>query len=336
MCYNTSMNYREALAALKNDRLNHRLILEGQESYLVEDFLKKMKEYYALSSEGEINVLSVDAAEILNPGFFDFLFGLPLFSEHKLLIIRHAQSLKLDKSTWNEIAHIDPCTKVVFLCDNKSEAYKTIAAFSDVVVMKKITREEMEKWVVKQLRLSGKKISREVLTRLINYSGYFEFRSTTDLFFLKTEIEKLVATEEEVISLQRVDALLGRPMEEHIFNLIGFITQKDAKNALSTFDEYIKSGSNLYLILPMLSRSYHQMHMMRKLYEEGHPLPSIMDKIGLKSEYVVKKMLSNVKKLSSEQILSDLNNCLERERIYKSESVQVKAHLESLILELLQ
>lgn len=330
------MNYREALSALKNDQLNNCLILQGEEPYLIEDFIQKMKEHYGLQAEGDINVLSVDASDSLPEGFYDFVFGMPFFSEHKLLIVRHAQKLKLEKNTWAELREIDSSTKIVFLPDENKESYKNIAAISDVVDMKKISRDEMEKWIIKQLRLSEKKITREGLARLISYSRYFEFRSTTDLHFLKKELDKLVSTDEEVITLTRLDQMLGRPNEDKVFDLIGFISQKDARNALLAFDEYVKSGAELPRILSMLARNYYQLHILRKLFEEGLPLATMKEKIGQKSDFLAKKLLGTAKRSTSEELLHDLNLCLEKERIFKSESVQIKAHLEALILELLQ
>lgn len=333
MCYNTSMEYREALRTLQAGQLPGQLWFEGPERYLTDDFIAKIRDRLQLA-EDDLNLLSVEAKNVSKDRLFDFVLSPPLFADYKLLIIAQPDQLVLTPDEWDILCTADPSLIVCYI-GHDSKLTNPLKKAVTRVNMKKINRGDMQKWLSKQFRLRGKRISLDQITRIIDRTRYFEYNSTTDLLFLLQEIEKLSATDEEIITGDRIDALLGRPLEDNVFQLLQFILDKDAHRTFLTLQEYLASGANLYLVIPLLTRNYYQLHILKKLQASGFPYAALGERAGIKQDFILRKMIASANRLSLGRIQQDLNLCLQYEKIYKSETVQMKDHLENLLLELM-
>jgi len=304
---------------------------------LTDDFIDKIKDHLKLSGD-DFNLLSVEGKTVNRESLFDFVLSPPLFSDQKLLIVSQPDEMTLSDEEWRMLAGADESLIICYIGHDipKNKIPKPIRNTITKVSMGRINRSDMQKWISKQFRLRGKRISLDQITRIIDRSRYFESKSSTDLLFLIQEIEKLAATEEEIITAERIDRLLGRPMEENIFLLLDHIIDKDTHRTFMTLQEYIASGANLYPILPMLTRNYYQLHMLKKLQAVGFPYNALAERLGIRYDFILRRLIASANRLTLARIQQDLNTCLEYEKISKSESVQVRDHLENLLLALMQ
>lgn len=333
MWYNNRMDYREALRVLKAGQLDSQLWFDGAERYLTDDFIDKMKDHLRLMGD-DLNFLSVEGKTVAKDRLFDFILSPPLFADAKLLVISQPDQLNLTDSEWKLLTEADSSVMVAYI-GHGIKRTGPLKKRPTLVDMKKISRSDMEKWIVKQFRLREKRISTDQITRIMDRTRYFERTSTTDLLFLIQEIEKLSATDEPIITAERIDRLLGRPMEEDIFGLLENIIDKDAHRTFATLREYIASGANLYMIIPMLTRNYYQLHIVKRLQGSGFPMKAMMEHTGIRYDFILRRMINSANRLSLSRIQQDLNLCLQYEKIYKSETVQIKDHLENLLLHLM-
>lgn len=330
------MDYREALRSLQAGQLPNQLWFEGQERYLTDDFIEKIKDRLNLTGD-DFNLLSVEGKQVNKGSLFDFVLSPPMFSDQKLLIVSQPDEMPLSDEEWGMMAQADESLIICYIGHGiaASKIPKPIRKSITKVDMKRISRGDMQKWISKQFRLRDKRISLDQITRIIDRTRYFDSRSSTDLLFLIQEIEKLAATDEGIITADRIDRLLGRPMEENIFLLLENIIDKDAHRSFLTLQEYIASGANLYQVIPMLTRNYYQLHMLKKLQSAGFPYNALGERIGIRYDFILRRLIASANRLSLSQIQADLNTCLQYEKIYKSETVQIKDHLENLLLELM-
>lgn len=330
------MDYREALRSLQAGQLPNQLWFEGQERYLTDDFIEKIKDRLNLTGD-DFNLLSVEGKQVNKGSLFDFVLSPPMFSDQKLLIVSQPDEMPLSDEEWGMMAQADESLIICYIGHGiaASKIPKPIRKSITKLDMKRISRGDMQKWINKQFRLRDKRISLDQITRIIDRTRYFDSRSSTDLLFLIQEIEKLAATDEGIITADRIDRLLGRPMEENIFLLLENIIDKDAHRSFLTLQEYIASGANLYQVIPMLTRNYYQLHMLKKLQSAGFPYNALGERIGIRYDFILRRLIASANRLSLSQIQADLNTCLQYEKIYKSETVQIKDHLENLLLELM-
>lgn len=328
------MDYREALRDLESGALANQLWFDGPETYLIDDFIGKMRHRLNLSSD-DFNVLRIDGKETVSPSVFDFILSPPLFSDAKMLIISQADQLKLTDSAWADLTSGGEGLYICYLNGSGKTMPKQLKKVATPIIMKKINRGDMQKWLTKQFRLRGKRISLDQITRIMDRTRYFDYNSSTDLLFLIQEIDKLAATEEEVISADRIDLLLGRPIEENIFVLLQNILQKDAHKTFLALNEYFASGANLGQVIPMLTRNFYQLHILKKLADTGYPNATLSERSGIKNDFILKRMIGFARKLTLEQIKHDLNLCLQYEKTFKSETVVVKDHVSNLLLDLM-
>ena len=329
------MDYRDALRTLETSTLSHQLWFDGPERYLIDDFIGKIKHRLNLSSD-DFNVLTVDGKDSLSHQVFDFVLSPPLFAESKLLIIRQADLLKLSDEQWRDLTSIDDSLYICYIAGSAKAIPKQLKKIVTPVTMKKINRSDMQKWLTKQFRLRNKRIGLDQITRIMDRTRYFEYNSTTDLLFLIQEVEKLSATDEAIITSERIDRLLGRPLEDNVFTLLQHVLEKDAHKTFLALNEYLASGANLFMLIPMLSRNFYQLHIIKKLSGSGYPNRSLGERVSIKSDFILKRMITVTKKLTLEQIQNDMNLCLRYEKTYKSETVQIRDHVSNLLLDLMQ
>lgn len=327
------MEYREALRVLQSGKLASQLWFEGPERYLTDDFIAKIKHRLNLSGD-DFNLLTIEGKTISKDRLFDFVLSPPMFADQKLLIVYQPDQLILADDEWKLLTQADESLIICYI-GHDIKIPKQLKKAITPVTMKRITRSEMQKWISKQFRLRGKRISLDQITRIIDRTRYFEYNSTTDLLFLIQEIEKLSATSEEIITGDRIDRLLGRPLEDNVFLLLQNILDKDAHRTFLTLQEYLASGANLYQVIPLLTRNYYQLHILKKLQASGFPHNALGERVGIKSDFILRRMIGSANRLNLARIQQDLNKCLSYEKIYKSETVVIKDHLENLLLELM-
>lgn len=327
------MDYREALRKLHEGHLKRALLFDGPEVYLMDDFLEKLIEHTGISRDSH-QFLSVSGSEFEEASFLSFIMSIGFFSEEKLAIVTEAQDLKASDNFLKALEDLED-TRVCFFFKEKKGMHKKLQKVCDVITMERIKKQEMKLWVQKQFSLHKKRISPENIQRIIDALGYFDYRSTLDLYYMKTEIQKIASTSELEITRERITETLGRPLEENIFLILQEILDKNAEGALTHLNDYVRGGNNPYMIIPMLGKNYRQIHVLQKLQKEYFSKPAIMAKLGVKSDFVYKKLLANANHLTEKETLWSLETCTEFEAKSKQISLNMKEHVEDLILTLM-
>ena len=227
------MNYYEALQKLKDGSLPPCLILEGPEPYLTEDFLDKLTRKLIPEGSESLNLTRLEGGEVDLETLQLALGTLSLFGDHRLIVVRSAQDIKWTQAMKKLIAEqLFEGVTIAFVIDREGGSARTLKTLGTPVVSQSIDRRQMQGWIQKEARLADKMMTQEAMREVIEGSRYFEYQSRIDLFFIKSELDKLFSTPEQKIGVERVRSMLAIPAEERVFDMIEAITMAKSERAL--------------------------------------------------------------------------------------------------------
>ena len=329
------MDYREALAALKKDTLPQILLIYGEETYLRDDLVEKILAHYVEPGMEELDLSRFDGHSVKELELITALQSISLFSKKRVVLLYDAQKLDLSSSLKEQLKQGFPEGLLLLLPSSKDGSFRQLSSLATVVECKKIKEREMELWIRKELSPHGKTIEKEALQRFIAQSRYFEYGSTSDLYYLKGEIAKLVSTEEPVITSNRLSAMMQVPLEENVFLLLEQLTKKNKRQVFRLFRDFVSGGNSLYSLVPMMVKNYHQLLIVKVLQESGVPMQSWGELLGIKSSFIQRKLATSAALMERSKLLDALDRCLETEVFYKSRTVDMESLVQNLLLELL-
>ncbi len=302
----------------------------SNEPYLLDDIIARLKKKYI--SDDNMDFLEVDAADVNEMEVVNFCNSFSMFSDRKLLVLNSANNLSLSANALDSIMDSDAIK--LFIFDNKKGYYKKISSRSVLVQLDKLKEVILIKWIIKKFADLNKEISVATAKYLVKLSTYLEYNSKHSLYDISASISKIASVNEEEIKKSTIDKMLSIPSEDDVFKLKDSVAKRDVEHSLETYYELHKSGVDVYIIVPTLSRLFYQLNIVKHLSDKGLSVSQIGEAINIRSDYIVRKIISQTKYFNTEALLRNLNKCLECERKYKSEKVNIHAEVEMLILEL--
>lgn len=330
------MNYYEALQKLKDGSLPPCLILEGPEPYLTEDFLDKLTRKLIPEGSESLNLTRLEGGEVDLETLQLALGTLSLFGDHRLIVVRSAQDIKWTQAMKKLIAEqLFEGVTIAFVIDREGGSARTLKTLGTPVVSQSIDRRQMQGWIQKEARLADKMMTQEAMREVIEGSRYFEYQSRIDLFFIKSELDKLFSTPEQKIGVERVRSMLAIPAEERVFDMIEAITMAKSERALEMYS-HLKASGEVYNILSLLIRNYEQLLIAKIFAESSRSQNELGNVLGLRSGFVLRKIQNQAGEHSREFLLEQLELCLDTLHRSRLETVELTEVVENLIVQLLQ
>lgn len=329
------MDYMQALAALREDKLPNKIILRGNEPYLIRDLLNKIIAKYVEPGMEEVDISVFQGVNLDEKDFLSSIQSPSFFSLKRIIIVEDAQRHKFSTEAGQVLKDLGPGVIVIFLPSAADGYSRRLSSHGLVVECKKITRDQMMSWIDKELRAKNKIISYEAKRLLVDQSRYFDYKSTVSLYYLKTEVDKLAAREGQEIKIRDVESLMQMAPEDNIFTLIDYLSKGYKRQVFKVYHDYLASGNSIDGIVPLMVRNYHQLLMVKVFQESGLPIQNWNKRLGINSHYVKTKLSSTAAQYTRKELSRALDLCLEREALYKSQSVDKESLIQNLLLELL-
>lgn len=329
------MDYMQALSALKQDLLPNKLIIKGEEPYLVKDLIKKITNKYIEPGMEGVDISTYNGKELEERVFITDIQSPSFFSEKRILIIDEAQRFKISDEAAEVLKNLDEGIIVIFLPTAGDGFSRSLSRQGITIDCKKISRDQMMSWIEKELRLKNKKISFEAKKLLVDQSRYFDRKSAVSLYFLKTELDKLAALEDREIKIKDVEALMQAAPEDNIFNMIDHLSKGHKSQAFKIYSDYLASGNSIDSIVPLMARNFYQLLMVKVFQESGLPIQNWDKRLGVSHNFIKTKLSATAVQYSRGELLRALDLCLEKEALYKSQSLDKESLIQNLLLELL-
>ena len=326
---------------LKNKQLNSMYLLYGEELFLLETSLKKIRNLFGETTKG-INYILIDDTNI-NELIQDM--ETPAFGyEKKLIIARNTGIFKKEGKRKNSelaklkekindyieknIAMINESLVLVFAeeeADSKQTLYKTIDKLGTVCKF------DYQKPMQIEARL--KAICNGYKVQIDNQSlRYFIEVCGTNMQDLINEIRKLIeyAGENGKIEKADIDKLTIKKLESIIFDLTDNLGKKDISKALEVLHNLIYSKEPLQKILITLYNHFKKLYFTKIAMNNNKDM---VTSLGLKPNqtFLVNKYKTQAKYFKTRELKEILQALRDLDYNYKNGLIDLQVGMESIL-----
>ena len=325
---------------LKIKKLNSLYLLYGEETFLLESCLKKIKTNFGDVIPG-INFIKIDETSIntLIPNIETPAFGY----EKKLIIARDTGLFKKDgrkkiqanSEIVNRISeyikeNIDTINESIVLVfveqeADKNELYKTIENMGIVC--------NFEELKPSQISARLKAICKAYKVQIDDYTINYLIESIgCNMQDLINEIRKQIeyAGENGVITNQTIDLLCTKKIDAIIFDLTDNLGKKNTAKALEVLHSLINNKEPVQRILITLYNHFKKLYLV-KLCEKNNS--NITDALKLKPNqaFLVTKYKTQARYFKEEELRNILNELINLDSNYKVGMIDLELGLEAIL-----
>ncbi len=309
---------------LKNQNLHGIYVFYGEEKYLQQEYLRKIKKIFGELSLG-INYILLDENNI------DTLISdieTPAFGyEKKLIIIRNSNLFKKDcKSPMKEkfkkyvsenMDIINEAVVIVFVEEavHKMDLYKTVEKNAVMIETKELKPVEIKNRLKRICTMYKVQISDQNLNYLIETAG-------TSMQDLMNEIRKLIeyAGENGEIQKEDIDKLTIKEIQAIIFDLTDYLGTKNTEKALEVLNNLIYNKEPLQKIIITLYNHFRKIYLTKLALKERRDLVEVLS-LKPNQVFLTTKYRKQAEYFKEKEILQILKELIDLD--YKSKSGQI-------------
>lgn len=206
--------------------------------------------------------------------------------------------------------------------DKRLNAFKKIPKSATVEEFKFRGEVDLANWIVSGMKKSGASIDIEAAKYLAESCG-------PSMSYLYSEIKKLavLAKMGEKVDRKLIDAVCLKSLQGMIFDLTDKIGEKDKRCALRLVDELLLKKESEQFILLMLYRHFRNLFLLKVAEEEGTASAGYL---GI-NPYVYRKLVTQVKKFSKEELREILRKFFELDGKSKKGDMDLRVGLEVIL-----
>ncbi len=227
-----------------------------------------------------------------------------------------------------------PVSAVAVLVDGKiassNPLLKSLATTAKVREFPLLKGDSLKAWIQKCVSLEGGSISLSAAELLAGLVG-------GDLWLMASEIKKLLMyTAGRRVEEADVKQLVSYAQEANIFTMVNAVLEYKPIAASKLLQKLLQDGAAPAYILTMLTRQARMLVLAKDLKKQGKSEAEIMNKIGLKQDWALRKTLEQAQKYSWERLKEIYSKLLETDLSIKTGKYEEELALDILISELCQ
>ncbi len=243
--------------------------LFGDEPYLLNQCVDRFK--YAVLDENtfDFNYSLFYSSDADITTVKDTVETLPVFTSHRLIILKNAHELKDSELIQLEPILENPVDSSVFVIfaekvDKRKKAIKILLDKAVCVEFKKPYDNQVPQWISHLAQNLGMKITTDAIHRLHRLVG----NNLSELDSQLQKIQQFLGVK-TAIELADVNAVVSFSREENIFDFTRAIGQKDRVKALEQLVSLLDQGQNEVGIVHLLSRHIRMLLTVRSGMDQG-------------------------------------------------------------------
>lgn len=333
----------ELKAQIKNEEFSNAYLIYGEESYLKEFYVNKLKQKIVDKTFEDFNFHSYEGKDVSLDDILKDAEMLPMMSEYNFILVH---DYPLDKSS-NDcnalkdfLKDVPETTVLVFWYDSinvdtkKNSKWKSIeTAFAkngSAVNLEKRTEADLIKLLISKASKKNATILRDNARYLISIAG-------TDIKTLFNEIDKLsLYVNGDEITKQVIDKLAVKCLQAKVFDLSKAIVKGNYDLAYNVLDTLFAMREEPIGILSVISNCFIDMYRVKCAKIAGKTYQDVANYYNYKGrEFALRNALRDSESLSVEQIRASLDVLMLADNNLKSSSVSQKLILEETLVKLL-
>ena len=227
-----------------------------------------------------------------------------------------------------------PDSTVLVLIDgrlsSKNPLLKALSARAEVKAFPLLKDAGLRRWIQRRVAGEGGSISPAAVDLLAKLVG-------SNLWIMRSEISKLVLfTSGRRIEEEDVTRVVSYAQEANVFAMVDAILEFKAGIAEQSLHQLLERGAPPAYLLVMLLRQVEMMVRAKELGSQGRSEAEIRDKLGLTSEFALRKTLEQAGRYSIPRLKETYHRLLETDLSIKTGKYGGELALNILIAELCQ
>ncbi len=334
------MTIEELEKELKSEKLAPIYVLYGEEIFLLENCLKKIKENFGETANG-INYIQIDEtnlntllSEMQTPAF-----GYP----KKLIVVKNSKLLKKEakkrgsniditstREKLNEYIKTNQGEENILIIIeeeiDKTELLETIQKNGGIICNFEFQKPyQIEKRLKEICNICKVKIATNTINHLIEVSG-------TNMQNLINEVRKLIdyAGENGTIQNEDIDCLCTKTIDSNIFDLTDNMGKKNITEVIRILNELLYSKEPIQKILITLYNHCKKIYIVKLAEEQNR---NIATELNLKPNqtFLVNKYKTQSKYFKMGELETILQELINLDYNYKIGNIDINIGLESIL-----
>jgi DNA polymerase-3 subunit delta len=303
------------------------------ELYLAEECIKKIKDSYIHKELEEFNFDLLRGWETNYNEICQRCLTLPMMSTYRMLLVKEAEKIEESNIDFLKeyLINPSPTSILIFLFNSTSnnKSFKLLKKYGATHYFNPFSEKASGNWIRNRIAQNGYRIKDDAISYLLDQAG-------NDMIKIENELKKieLGQWDKKEITLEDIQALIGRSQRHSAFDLADAIGRKSIDRALKILYRLIEDGEEPLKILGALHYHFRLLLKLKNLQHKQTSDLAIMKKLNLN-----KFNYSGIKEQSKFFSLPELIQAFQL--FYQTDShlkrSQVKAHiyLEQLLLNLM-
>jgi DNA polymerase-3 subunit delta len=328
-------------------------ILIGEDDFSLTRSLEEIKRGIGDQSLLVANTTNLDGQQVTVDQLRSICETVPFLAEKRLVIIqgllgrfepqgKPRRRRKIAPPTGKEMEYKSfaaylsniPDSTVLVLIDGRIKSnnplFKQLSAKAEVRSFLVLKDDRLRQWIRREVAEQGASISPEAVDLLARLVG-------GNLWIMTNEINKLALfTSGRRIEVEDIKAIVSSAQEANVFAMVDAILDFKAGVAEQLLEQLLQIGASPAYLLVMLSRQVRLIVQARELRRLGKPEAEIQNKLGLTSEFTLRKTLEQAQSYRLERLREVYNKLLETDLSIKTGKYEGGLALNLLIAELCQ
>ncbi len=327
---------RELKRELSAGEIGSLYIFHGEETYLRDHYLGRMKEALLTGGLDDFNYHTLSAKDFTLAGLQELVDAMPMMSERTLVVVFDYDIYKGEKEALLELlSDLPDYVCLVFVYDviayrpdNRAKLAKLVKEKGRVVDFARQEQGDLTDWIARRFRAMDHDISTEDARYLIFLCG--------DLMTgLIAEIGKIGAyARQRRVTRQDIDAVATPQLDTVVFQLTDAIAAGNFDQAFSVLSDLLHMQEHPIMLLAVLGRQLRQLYTARLAIEHGKGSRYLMELWGMRSSYPAEKLMQSARRFSLDWCRRAVLRCEEVDLAMKSTGADGQELLTGLLLEL--
>ncbi len=335
------MKYQQFLRELEAGRIAPAYLFEGEEDYLKQEALKKLKERIILPDYEDFNYEKISALNVNATQIIESVSTLPFKGKYRLVVVDAVDkwSEKDQRTLANYLKN--PVKSSCLVCltgkfDRRRKLYQEFQKNGKVISFYPLWDEEIIDWIQERIEKEGKEIDPEALI-------YLRERIGNDLQNLNQEIEKLIIFTHPARTIEKedVEKVAGEGKGLGVFDLMGAIREKDLAKTIHILSQLLERGEKPSRIHSLIVHEVRSLLRIKEKKRRLSPQEACSIVFGPRNYYpkfytdLANHYLQAAKRFSLSELISDYEDLVEAEASIKTGREEPEVAIQRMVVSLL-
>lgn len=312
---------------IKSGQYKKVYLLYGEESFLKQNYKKKLKE--AVAGDDTMNYNYFEGKGLDVNELISLSDTMPFFSDKRLIIIEDSGFFKTSSEALADYLPMIPDTTcIVFVedaVDKRNRLFKKVKELGHAAEMKRQDSAQLARWAGTILAQNGRKITGSSMNLFLERTG-------DDMENIRMELEKLISYTmgSDVVTTEDVEAVTTVQVTNKIFDMVNAIVTRKTRLAMDLYEDLLTLKEPPMRILFLIARQFNQLLLVKEMTAKGTDRGTIASKLKI-PPFVAGKVSAQAGAFTREQILSYVKGCVEAEEAVKTGKMNDRMAVELLI-----